>query len=529
MSLLRAARRCFVPPITVQPIKLRPVTISPMRGGPVRRGAAVGVLAILLPTLQVVWPAGWLLPYPTIRAPQAAAQTVPADSGAATDGGPTATNPAAATGTLQPSELETDNSGIIAADALAQPGPAVVGPALPADDPVGAALPGSFDLGTLPTNLPAPLLGLPVPTVLGETGIHAGAFLFYPEATVSTGYNDNIFAASDDEEGDLVTDAQAALSARTTWSRHALSANASLRRTQYLDHGSENETAFQAALAGRVDITGADSVGLNVGYRHASEARTAPEADSDDDDDRPEFDRFSADARYTGRRMGYGLSFSGGVDVLVFEDDEEDDRNRVDSRLSTRLSRRVAPRTDIFVQPSYVRQDFTNEDDGDADVYTVLVGSSLASNGLFAADVGIGTSHQRFRSSDLDPTTSFSANGLVTWTPTGMTTVTARLRRETTVSQDFGASSLTLTEARLNVRHELLREVFLLGDASYLRDRFRDADLTDDTLALTVGAEYVPDPSLQLGIDLTHRTRASDDDDRDYDQNIARLRVTARF
>src|SRR2546430_17302073 len=61
---------------------------------------------------------------------------------------------------------------------------------------------------------------------LDPLGMRAGSFLIYPRLGLQEVYNDNIFAAESNEQGDFITLVRPQLDVRSDWTNHAVDLHA---------------------------------------------------------------------------------------------------------------------------------------------------------------------------------------------------------------------------------------------------------------------------------------------------------------
>ena len=106
-------------------------------------------------------------------------------------------------------------------------------------------------------------------------GIQRGAFIFTPQMTADLEFNDNIYATATNEQSDTIAVLNPTLNVASTWSRHSLSANASVTRREYFDFSDESVTDFSLGVDGGIDIGMGWTAGLGAGYDSLHEPRTS--------------------------------------------------------------------------------------------------------------------------------------------------------------------------------------------------------------------------------------------------------------
>jgi hypothetical protein len=94
-------------------------------------------------------------------------------------------------------------------------------------------------------------------------GVPLGGFVAFPSITVSSEYNDNIFATDDNTEDDIITRLRPNVDLRSNWSRHLLGLTLGADLGFYADNTDENFQDFNVVGNGRYEA-GMDVVALAV-------------------------------------------------------------------------------------------------------------------------------------------------------------------------------------------------------------------------------------------------------------------------
>ena len=85
-------------------------------------------------------------------------------------------------------------------------------------------------------------------------GVRMGSFLLYPELSVESEYDDNLFLTPSKTQGDWALVLTPSLQVQSNWSRHSLTATLSGERSYHERFSSEDEKTFSAGLTGQLDI-----------------------------------------------------------------------------------------------------------------------------------------------------------------------------------------------------------------------------------------------------------------------------------
>ena len=93
--------------------------------------------------------------------------------------------------------------------------------------------------------------------------------------------------------------------------------------------------------------------------------------------------------------------------------------------------------------------------------YQVLAGLDYDDNAMWRYRLLLGGETRRYASATFNTNNAFIAEGEVTWTPTGLTTVRGSLVRGIQDAAQEGVSGYTYTAGRLTIDHEYMRDILL--------------------------------------------------------------------
>lgn len=371
-------------------------------------------------------------------------------------------------------------------------------------------------------------------------GLRAGSFFFYPEITLSGLYDDNVFAADDDEESDFAAVLSPRLRAQSNFSRHAVSLEVGGELARYQDNDELDYEDFYALTDGRLDITRNDILSANLGVRRLHEDPSDPDFNEGDD----EVTKFWQDTAGLSYRRNFTRFFTvlgGDFTRYDFEDTDttnEDDRDRNQYAGRLRLGYQVSPRFNGFVQGVYDirRYDETPDDQGrdrDSEGFSVRAGTEIDITSILFGEVGVGYTHRDYDDSDLDSVDGVGFGGSLTWNVTPLTTIALDAEgeiQETTVGQGEDEASANFQKrVILDVNHELLRNVLLNANVGYIRDDFEGIDRSDNTIRAGAGVSYLLNRHLSLDATYDFSTRSSDEDDEEYIRNRFLVGVTGKL
>jgi hypothetical protein len=369
-------------------------------------------------------------------------------------------------------------------------------------------------------------------------GIRAGAFLVYPSMTLEGAYDDNVFAESDNEKSDFIGIVSPRIRAQSQWSRHALAVDAGGAFGFYRKYTGNNYQDFDVGATGRVDVTREDRLNLNARVGRQHEDRSSPDDPSREATSKVTeywFGNFVPSYRHNFAR--FFTIVNGNFRRFDFEnagDVDNNDRDRWRYGGGLRLGYEVSPRLNLFVQGDYrwVRYD-EGKNNRNNEGYALRAGTGIDITGIIFGEASLGYTGVTYDNSNFSNVNGLSADGSITWNITPLTTLIftgGAEVQETTVSRnDQEASGDLQYVAGVEATHELLRNVLLSANASYIRDDFEGADRTDNTYVLGAGVRYLINRNFSLTADYTFSDRSSDESGADYTRNVFRIGVTARM
>ena len=302
------------------------------------------------------------------------------------------------------------------------------------------------------------------------SGIHVGSFYVRPSLNEDVGYNSNLFADRSGR-GALTVVTTPGVSIASDWSSGSLQAGAGAVNNVFPAYTSQNFTDWTANLGGTYNV-GRDR--LKVEYRHASLHIARGTIDSGNFDTPIPFDvdqlyvsylvpfsRFSFEPslQLTDQRFSNG-TFQG---VPVIE--TINTAFTTQAALTTRYE--LSPlRNLVFVarginENFYVRQ--AGQPTRNSTSFEVLGGIDFEVNAVIRLRALAGYEQRNFTSSTLPTRSAPIIDASVVWLPSQLTTVTASVDRSIEDGLSTSVTGFTYTTARLQVDHELRRNIILSG------------------------------------------------------------------
>lgn len=333
-------------------------------------------------------------------------------------------------------------------------------------------------------------------------GIQRGAFIFTPESRISLEFTDNVFGASVNEESDFIAVFNPTVGVESTWSRHALTADASVTRREYFDFSDESVWNYSFGGAGRLDIQRDAYLEAGLRYSSLTEARTS--AGAANAAAKPiEYDLLNV---FVGGRRAFGrLLLQGelGLDDVDYEDAplfgggvaDQDFRDHEQVKGMVRGDYALSPDTAVFGRIEVNKRKYDLVPPAvptlrDSSGYTIDGGADFDIRGVARGRVGVGYTEQDYDSAELPDVDGLSVDALVEWFPTQLTTVTIQASRKVRDAPFNNSGGFFATAAGVSIDHELRRNVIVHAGVSLGEDAYADIDRTDERLGINAGVTY---------------------------------------
>lgn len=375
---------------------------------------------------------------------------------------------------------------------------------------------------------------------LEPLGVRVGSFLFFPWVGAEEEFNSNIFATPDHETSDLISHVQPGFILDSDWSRHRLTLRANADLGFYADNHSEDFQDYRAGAAGRLDISGTGYLTGSADYRHLHEDRSSP--DDVGGAEPTEFDDISLTAGYVQEFGRFRARLLGSFDALDFEDVpgaggatiDNDGRDRYEAEGTLRVGYEIVPQYEAYVQGSYNTRDYQRslDNDGfnrDSHGFAGDVGVQVDFGGLVFGDFFLGYREQDYVDPAFDTIAGVDAGATITWNVTPLTTIVGTLQRSIGETITAGSSGYIGTEVDLSVDHELLRNLILGLDFTYINRDYDGIDRTDDVFKAGFDANYMMNRNVYATASYTYVDRTSTAADAEYSQHVVLLGLKLQY
>ncbi len=351
-------------------------------------------------------------------------------------------------------------------------------------------------------------------------GIDAGSFIVRPRVETGLGYDSNIYLTESPATGAAYTVFTPSVAANSTWSRHSVTMTGSANLRRYFGESDRNETTWNAATLGRLDVNSALSLTGEAQFAKLSENTLSGAIDSQ----AAAFSRYRRD--YYGvrgeYRSGQFRSFLA-LDQSVFNFSDltlsdgtqidQSDRDRNVKRITGQVEYAFTPSVSIYGQSTYDWTDYDRAlllsglDNRDSEAARIIGGFNFDLAGLLRGTIGAGYVRRDFRSSSYKNTGGFSAEARVEFFPTYLTTVTVQAKRlleDSNINQTTAFFNNTFS---VRADHELLQNLILNAEAEVQYQDYIQSPRRNWVYQLSTGGRYLIDNrfSLRLSTQYTER------------------------
>lgn len=363
------------------------------------------------------------------------------------------------------------------------------------------------------------------------TGINVGGFTLFPRIAARLAYDDNIFLdAGNRSTSDAVADLEPSLSVTSNWSNHQLFVEVGSHHRRYDKTKSQNTDEYHVRANGRLDVTRTFTVSAGGGYQRATEARGTPgslltngtpveyDLGTASVQVAKGFNRVLVSVNASTQRYRYSSVRIGNI----IQSQKFRDRN-VDTA-GARLGYQLSPMTTVFVQGQLEQvryRDSATVLGRNSNGKSVLGGLKVEFSSLLEGEVAVGYTQRKFTNSSYGDFKGLDYNISLEYQPTLLTRVRLEGRRSLTDSSLIGVPGVIVSNLRLSVDHELLRELILRGHVEYFNDNYRGASFQRNRWSAGLGAEYQLSPALRATLDYQHRRQDSSNNliGRNYSDN----------
>ncbi|WP_347302935.1 outer membrane beta-barrel protein [Croceibacterium sp. TMG7-5b_MA50] len=368
-------------------------------------------------------------------------------------------------------------------------------------------------------------------------GVLAGGFRIDAAANLQAGFDSNVYRA---EEGtsDAFASAEANVGARSQWSRHSLSAEASVSQVLYASESVRDFTAYDLGLTGRYDLARATdlTVGLSqersaIDQFSASEIAIVLQPVASD--------RTTATLRASTTMGRWFLSANGAFVKFNLEDSatlngvEQSlrDRDYESYTAGAQIGYNTPSGARIFVSGTHEwrRHAVPSIPGRDVDTLELLAGVESEITPLLLGRLSAGYIQASFSDPSVDNRGALAIDTRLDYLITQLTTINLRARRTVRQLALVNSPGALATQFRLGADHELLRNLILSAGAFYEKADYFERDNDARVLGAEFATRWLINRRFQATASANYRTRDSDafGPGANYDSLIATVGLTA--
>ncbi|MGB0720249.1 MAG: outer membrane beta-barrel protein [Bdellovibrionales bacterium] len=370
--------------------------------------------------------------------------------------------------------------------------------------------------------------------IMAPLGVPLGAWLFHPSLEVREAYDDNIYAAPDNEQSDFITTLTPAATLQSNWDLHAIRLFANADITRYADHDRENATDRAIGASARYDLDYETFISGFIRHQRAHEDRFSP---NDANGDKPtRYDDSIALLGFT-RALGMiKLYANAGVRKLDFDDVtangtriDNSVRNRTRKHADVKLAYEIYPHYAAFVRAVYDDRNYDNSaPDRSSNGYHLQIGTDIDITGKVKGAVYAGMINRDYGAGFKDVHTADFGGSLI-WNMTGLTSLKGEIRRDVLETTANGVSSFIRTRGDLALEHAFADNMIGTASLGAYRDRFNGTTREDDVFIAGAGITYEPVRGAELALDYDFRDRDSNVNSAVFQNHRFTARMGYRF
>ena len=350
--------------------------------------------------------------------------------------------------------------------------------------------------------------------------LHVGTLELLPRMAIGVGYDDNLYARTED----LIGDAYLRIRPRVSLVRPSpdlkLSLDGELDLLRYADRSSENATQYSLNAGALYTISKSDTLNLTLRHGRYSQERVSP--DSPTQASRPvRFNLGGGTATYTHvfnrlrvrgvvdvENRDYGDSVTPGGEAI-----DQDFRDHTTYTGTAIGEYALSPSIALFVAGSVNKRDYRERTGPvparDSTGFDLAAGASFELGRKARGSLRLGYLHQDYRPAEFEDVSGFLVRGELAYFLTPLVTITGTVDRGIRETGVNGATGYLATNMTLRADYELLRNLIISAGGELEKRDFNNIDRQDDRWTWRGSASYLVSKRMALRFDLQRRTQSS--------------------
>lgn len=389
-------------------------------------------------------------------------------------------------------------------------------------------------------------------------GIHVGSFTLTPHMAVGNEYDSNIYRRDEQlgETDSYVAHFQPGFEFVSDWSRHALYLTFASDFTEYATQSEQNnyEDVF-VNLGGRLDVMRDSFLEANFNFNNLHEDRGSPDQtlgiaptfyDSKifDIAYKHKFNRLSVNPAFQFARYDYkDTPTSTGLSLRMST------RSHWEYSPSIKIGYEIQPEYEAYVKFIWreVAYDTTVLTNGvgtaferDSQGYNALAGMAFDLTDLITGDLSVGYLHRSYTDSRFPSISGVNGFINIKWRPTPLTTLLFNFSRDINETTQEGVAGIFASSTRINIQHELLRNVILSAGGNYTYNEYNGFNPNNTVLANrtnrlediyggNVGVKYLLNRHFQLALNYSYNNRDANYIRSDYEVHQIMFTITGQI
>jgi hypothetical protein len=377
-------------------------------------------------------------------------------------------------------------------------------------------------------------------------GLQLGSINAAPSVTVTTRYDDNIYATESDTTADISAQVEPKLILQTGKERHFFAFKAEGKARRYASETREDTDDFGTSFGGYLDVIKSIKLPFNLSYETFHQDRQdnlsrrftekPVQVKTATAEGGIEYKPNRLGLKLIGRLIDRGFSNEMGLnsDELVVRNDADFTTNMLEAEASydfktdhTAYVRGTIGRSDY---KRGIYDDVTNtytDSERDNDNNSMLVGVRSDIKGIVFSDFNIGQEERNYDDPGIKDISNMIANAGIMWNVTKLTTLGFEASKKNVEDNEIiqGFDQMTYGAS---VDHELRRNVIVGANTGWVKREF-DSGREDDLFRAGMGVDYKVAPQLYLGGEYIYNQQDSSAANNDFERNLFMLRLTGQY
>src|SRR5215211_1094748 len=364
-----------------------------------------------------------------------------------------------------------------------------------------------------------------------QLGLRLGGLTVLPAIQQSIGYDTNPNRSGSFHKSSTVFRTDGEIRLQSDWSAHALTGAMRGSYSEYPNVKGANRPEGEGRLGLRLDVSRDTQVDVEGRFQLDTQRPGSPDLNAAVTE-RPLVTTAGTALGVTQRFNRLLVGLRGTVDRTVYEDAhltngrilDQSDRDSNQYGLRLRVGYELTPGVIPFVDVLADRREYDQRIDNSgfrrsSDGVGVRAGSTFEITRTLTGEASAGLQQRSYEDPRLRDLRGPLVDAALIWSATPLTTV--RLRAQSSIDETTLANSNgTLTQsARLEVQHDLRRNLSLTGLAGVTVSDYQGVALKDETFTVGARLDYKLTRSVVLRASFTHERLMSTDHSSDYSAN----------